>query len=93
MGQVFGGYRRYQARIMVDRYNRWPSWAGRGLFESLWESVPEPDGYYGTSWRKKGRRFVEFARAVREAPHTSWAFFLPKPKKLRYIRKILPIRA
>ena len=89
--EIFGGYRRYQARIMADRYNRWPSWAGRGLFESLWESVPEPDGYYGTSWRKKGRRFVEFARAVREAPHTSWAFFLPKPKKLRCIRKILPI--
>ena len=90
--EIFGGYRRYQARIMADRYNRWPSWAGRGLFESLWESVPEPDGYYGTSWRKKGRRFVEFARAVREAPHTSWAFFLPKLKKLRCIRKILPIQ-
>jgi len=89
--EVFGGYRRYQARIMADRYNRWPAWAGRSLFESLWERVPEPDGYYGSSWRKKGRRFVEFARAVRDEPHTSWAFFLPKMKKTRCIRKILPI--
>jgi len=89
--EIFGGYRRYQARIMVDRYNRWPSWAGRDLFELLWESLPEPDGYYSTSWRKKGRRFVEFARAVRDDPYTSWGFFLPKTKKLRFIRKILPI--
>ena len=89
--EIFGGYRRYQARIMADRYNRWPSWAGRSLFESIWEIVPEPDGYYGTSWRKKGRRFLEFARTVREEPHTSWAFFLPKTKKMRSTRKILPI--
>ncbi len=91
--EVFGGYRRYQARLLADRYNRWPAWAGRSLFEAALGRLSEPDGYYGSSLRKKGRRFSEFARAVREDPHTSWAFFLPKKKKTRCIRKILPIHS
>ncbi len=91
--EIFGGYRRYQARLLADRYNRWPAWAGRAVGEWALEQLPEPDGYYGRSWRKKGRRFIEFARAVREAPHTSWAFFLPKKKKGRCMRKILPIHS
>ncbi len=89
--EVFGGYRRYQARLLADHYNRWPRWAGPSLGEWALQSLPEPTGYYGQSWRKKGRRFLEFARAVREAPHTSWAFFLPKRKKMLCIRKNLPI--
>ncbi len=89
--EVFGGYRRYSARLWADSYNRWPRWAGRGLGEWAWAQLPEPTGYYGKSWRKKGRRFVEFARAIDEAPETSWAFFLPKRKKTRCMRKILPI--
>jgi asparagine synthase (glutamine-hydrolysing) len=89
--EVFGGYRRYQARLMADQYNRWPRWAGPSVGEWALEQLPEPTGYYGHSWRKKGRRFIEFARAVREAPHTSWAFFLPKRKKMLCIRKNLPI--
>ena len=89
--EVFGGYRRYQARLVADHYNRWPRWAGPAMAEWALQALPEPAGYYGQSWRKKGRRFIEFARAVRETPHTSWAFFLPKRKKMLCIRKNLPI--
>ena len=86
--EVFGGYRRYQARRWAQAFNALP---GRGMCEWGALKIPEPAGYYGKSWRKKMRRFVEFARAVREAPETSWGFFLPKRKKLRCIRKNLPI--
>jgi len=89
--EVFGGYRRYQARLLADQYNRWPRWAGPSVGEWALQLLAEPSGYYSHSWRKKGRRFIEFARAVREAPHTSWAFFLPKRKKMLCIRKNLPI--
>jgi asparagine synthase (glutamine-hydrolysing) len=88
--EVFGGYRRYQARLLADQYNRWPRWAGPAMGEWFLQRLAEPTGYYGQSWRKKGRRFIEFARAVRETPHTSWAFFLPKRKKMLCIRKNLP---
>ena len=86
--EVFGGYRRYQARRWAEAFNGMP---GRRLCEWGAERIAEPAGYYGKSWRKKMRRFVEFARAVREAPETSWGFFLPKRKKIRCIRKNLPI--
>jgi asparagine synthase (glutamine-hydrolysing) len=79
--EIFGGYRRYQARHLAERYNQWPWWAGRGPLEKLVDAMPEPDGYYGQSLRKKTKRFVEFARAVRESPQTSWAFFLTRAEK------------
>jgi len=85
--EIFGGYRRYQARYWAELFNRIP---GRLLCEWAVERVKEPTGYYGKSWRKKMRRFVEFARAVREAPETSWGFFLPGRKKGHCTRKILP---
>ena len=31
--EIFGGYRRYRARLMADSYNRWPAMLGRGAFE------------------------------------------------------------
>ncbi len=89
--EVFGGYRRYQARMMAEKYNCWPVWAGRSGFENLVQQLHEPNGYYGQSRRKKLKRFVEYARTVRESPQMSWAFFLPKRKKSHFIRKILPI--
>ena len=86
--EVFGGYRRYQARRWAEVFNGLP---GRGLWGWGAEQIKEPSGYYGKSWRKKLRRFVEFASAVREMPQTSWGFFLPKRKKPHCIRKNLPI--
>ena len=86
--EIFGGYRRYQARRWAELFNRLP---GRQLGEWGAEKIAEPTGYYGKSYRKKMRRFVEFARVVREAPETSWGFFLPGGKKNHCMRKNLPI--
>ena len=81
--EVFGGYRRYRARRWVDLYNGWPSWLGRGCFESAMGHLREPAAYYGTSTRKKVRRFMEFAGKVNESPATSWAFFFTEGEKAR----------
>ena len=89
--EVFGGYRRYQARLLADVYNRWPAALGRSLVDVAASGLREPTSYYGNSYRKKVKRFVEYARATRAAPETSWAFFLPRGKKLTCMRKILPI--
>ena len=89
--EVFGGYRRYLARRWAEGFNRWPAWLGRGAVEGLGRNLHEPATYYGKSLRKKFKRFLEFAAAVREAPQTSWGFFLPKRKKSAYMGKILPI--
>jgi len=89
--EVFGGYRRYQARLMADAYNRWPGSLGRNFFEWGVSGLREPDTYYGKSIRKKLKRFTEFSRVVREDPQISWAFFLPKGKRRTSMRKILPI--
>lgn len=89
--EIFGGYRRYQAGILAQYYNRWPGLLGRDAFERLVGAIREPATYYGKSLRKKLKRFAEFAAMARENPQTSWAFFLPRRKKGISTRKILPI--
>ena len=89
--EVFGGYRRYQARLWADLFNRVPRHLGRAVCEYLVAGLGEPATYYGKSFRKKLKRFVEFAAKIREAPQTSWAFFLPRRKKTHSIRQILPM--
>ena len=76
--EVFGGYRRYRARLLADMFNRMPS-AVRWSVERIGEQFREPATYYGSNFRKKIKRFLEFSAAVRADPGTSWAFFLPGP--------------
>jgi len=73
--EIFGGYRRYQARRWARAYNRVPAALGRGAVDWLARRVREPATYYGGSTRKKIRRFLEYAAALRDDPHTTWAFF------------------
>ena len=80
--EVFGGYRRYRARLLANMYNRLPSLLGRGMVDRLADRLSEPATYYGTSCVKKLKRFVEFARTMRQLPETSWAFFFSHEEKL-----------
>ncbi len=89
--EVFGGYRRYQARQWASTYNRLIGCCLGKPLEWAIGRVPEPTTYYGASRLKKLKRFLEFAAARRSRPQTSWDFFLPPRKKVRSIRKILPI--
>jgi len=76
--EVFGGYRRYRARALADLFNRWPASMGRDVVAGMAGRMREPATYYGRSVRKKVKRFLEFATAVRETSNTSWAFFLTR---------------
>ncbi|MFH1571934.1 MAG: asparagine synthase (glutamine-hydrolyzing) [Gemmatimonadota bacterium] len=81
--EVFGGYRRYIAGLWAGVYN-FPAWrAPVWGMEQLAGRLREPAGYYGASWRKKIRRFAEFARRRRELPGSSWDFFLTEADKQR----------
>ncbi len=78
--EVFGGYRRYQARKWADTYNRLPDLFHQ-LADGLGDRMSEPPTYFGHSRRKKLKRFLEYASTVRQLPHTSWAFFFPPATK------------
>jgi len=86
--EVFGGYRRYRARALADLFNRWPACLGRDVATALAGRIPEPATYYGRSVRKKVKRFLEFATAVRETTSTSWAFFLTRLQRRNSTRTI-----
>ncbi len=78
--EVFGGYRRYQARRWADRYNRLPR-AVHSIIDGSARGLREPPTYFGRSGRKKLKRFLEYAATVREVPETSWAFFFSPTAK------------
>jgi asparagine synthase (glutamine-hydrolysing) len=83
--ELFAGYRRYLGRRLAGWYNHWPGWAGRGALEALGSRLPDPPGYYGFSRRKKFKRFLEYAAALRENEQLSWEFFFSgKEKKELY---------
>ena len=71
--EVFAGYRRYQARRLAEQFNRLPGAVRRGVVERLVRRLPEPTTYYGSSWTKKLKRFVEYCAVVAERPNTSRA--------------------
>ena len=83
--EVFAGYRRYQARRMAQYFNLLPKWARRELIGSVVKRLPEPTSYYGASYVKKVKRFVEYAATVDENERTSWApLFTAKQKDRLY---------
>ena len=79
--ELFAGYRRYFGRRMAGWYNRWPWWAGRGALEYLGGRLPDPPVYYGSSKRKKLKRFLEYAASLRENEQMSWEFFFSGEEK------------
>jgi asparagine synthase (glutamine-hydrolysing) len=89
--EVFGGYRRYQAGMLAGYFNQPLAAPLRHSAAFLGRHMGEPATYFGHSRRKKIKRFLEFSEAVRQDPSTSWAFFLPKRKKVLSTRKNLPI--
>lgn len=79
--EVFGGYRRYQARLAAERFNRPLAAPARLGAQWLGRHLGEPATYFGHSRRKQFKRFLEFAEAVRLDRRTSWAFFLTDAEK------------
>lgn len=63
--ELFAGYQRYFARVVLAWYSRLPT-SARRLGERLIEWFPEPRAHHSRSLLKRARLFVEAARAYRE---------------------------
>ncbi len=66
--ELFGGYRRYYARYLLQCAGISPRVLGNGLIQRLLDLFPEPTRYYGTSLVKKLRLVHALGRQQRENP-------------------------
>lgn len=75
--ELFGGYQRYQARLILRWYTRLPSWM-RGAAERAIRSLPEPAAHHSRSLVKKAHLFVDIVnRHGDEQPYTAPLLFHP----------------
>lgn len=59
--EVFGGYARYAARLLRDRYRRLPSFIRTGIEQTVL-AFPEPISHHSGSFLKRAHLFVALAR-------------------------------
>ncbi len=86
--EVFGGYRRYQARRLAEVFNRLPKVMRKKVINNIAAKFPESTAYYGNSLVKKFKRFLEYAEVVDEYPAFSWSpLFTPTDKQSLYSRE------
>ncbi|MFA7608042.1 MAG: asparagine synthase (glutamine-hydrolyzing) [Rhodocyclaceae bacterium] len=76
--ELFGGYQRYQARLILRWYSRLPSGL-RKMAERALRSLPEPTAHHSRSLLKKAHLFVDVAQRQRaETPYTAPLMFHPE---------------
>jgi asparagine synthase (glutamine-hydrolysing) len=66
--ELFGGYERYLARRFQLVYDMLPSVLRERLLEPLVDRLPGSTDYYGVSFSKKLKLFIQAARRMREDP-------------------------
>ena len=75
--ELFGGYQRYQARIILRWYTRLPELLRRQA-ERFLRSLPEPTAHHSRSLLKKAHLFMDIAqRYEAEIPYTAPLMFHP----------------
>lgn len=75
--ELFGGYQRYQARIILRWYTRLPLRLRKGI-EAVLRSLPEPTAHHSRSLLKKAHLFVDIAQRQRaETPYTAPLMYHP----------------
>lgn len=67
--ELFGGYRRYLAGKISGAYLKLPGIVRSGLVEPIVNLLPAPAQYYGNSWSKKAKLFVNAANRFQANPH------------------------
>lgn len=73
--ELFSGYQRYQARVLLRWYTRLPRLVRNNL-ERVIRAVPEPMAHHSSSVLKKAHLFSEAARRQdSETPYTAPLFF------------------
>ncbi|MBK8970215.1 MAG: asparagine synthase (glutamine-hydrolyzing) [Hahellaceae bacterium] len=71
--ELFCGYQRYQARVILNWYSRLPK-ALRLPFEKLIQYLPEPTVHHSRSYLKKAKLFVDAAQQYA----TDMTYFAPR---------------
>lgn len=66
--ELFGGYRRYQARKLASALKYLPAWIRRDVIQNVIKALPEGDEYYGRSTIKKLKLFVRMMDRFDESP-------------------------
>lgn len=66
--ELFAGYRRYLAGRLEPWYTSLPAPVRRGLIEPAFARLPAPAGYYGRSFLKKAKLFLEAAERMKTDP-------------------------
>lgn len=66
--ELFGGYERYVARRYQVLYDLLPSSVRKRIVEPFIDRLPATTDYYGTSFTKKLKLFVQAAERMRENP-------------------------
>jgi len=66
--ELFGGYERYLARRVQLVYDRLPASLRDKVIEPLVKALPTTTDYYGTSFSKTLKLFIQAARRIREDP-------------------------
>ncbi|MEW6531002.1 MAG: asparagine synthase (glutamine-hydrolyzing) [Thermodesulfobacteriota bacterium] len=66
--ELFGGYERYLARRVQLVYDQLPASLREKIIEPLVEALPATTDYYGTSFSKTLKLFIQAARRIREEP-------------------------
>lgn len=75
--ELFGGYQRYQARLILRWYSRLPLGL-RKVAEHALRGLPEPTAHHSRSLLKKAHLFVDVAQRQRaETPYTAPLMFHP----------------
>ncbi|MCU7936926.1 MAG: asparagine synthase (glutamine-hydrolyzing) [Candidatus Thiodiazotropha sp. (ex Dulcina madagascariensis)] len=75
--ELFGGYQRYQARLILRWYTRLPAML-RKYAESALRALPEPRAHHSRSLLKKAHLFLDIAQRYKaETPYTAPLMFHP----------------
>ncbi len=82
--ELFGGYRRYLARFMLQRLGVSPHWMKNRVLDRLVSILPETSGYYGNNTVKKLRLLYRMISNIVESPGDPLAqtFSLPERQRL-----------
>jgi asparagine synthase (glutamine-hydrolysing) len=76
--ELFGGYQRYQARLILRWYSRLPTGL-RHLAETALRKLPEPGAHHSRSLLKKAHLFLDIVhRQAAETPYTAPLMFAPE---------------
>lgn len=84
--EIFAGYRRYQAQKYASIYLNLPERLRKSVSATLLRWLPETQRYYGSSWTKRLRLFIQLAERSAAAPGDCLAQTFPPDERRALFR-------